>query len=135
MTRINDHRWVLWSLSRHHAPWTASWTSEAAEGLVSCLSKPPSWSVKMTMKKQYMVYNDYNDECMYDLKKKRKDKPVLALRWICYHLISSMVATFINYLKPGKACFIQLFVFTCYRCGSQVLLAYKRLKWRQKREM
>lgn len=41
-----------------------------------------------------------------------------------------------NYLKAWKRfCFIQLFVFTRYRCGSQVLLAYKRLKWRQKREM
>lgn len=37
--------------------------------------------------------------------------------------------------KARRACFIQIFVFTRYRCGLQVLLAYKRLKWRQKREM
>uniref|UniRef100_A0A7N8WSK4 Cadherin 8 n=1 Tax=Mastacembelus armatus TaxID=205130 RepID=A0A7N8WSK4_9TELE len=30
--------------------------------------------------------------------------------------------------RPRKACFIELFVFTRYRCGSQMLLAYKRLK-------
>lgn len=127
-----------WADMIHHVPRTASWTSEAAEGPVSFLPRPPSWSViwnKMTMKKQYMVYITMMNVLYVWFEKKQKDKPVLALRWICYHLISSLVATFINYLKPGKACFIQLFVFTRYRCGSQVLLAYKRLKWRLKREM
>lgn len=38
-----------------------------------------------------------------------------------------------TYLKPRQARFIRLFVFTCYRCGLQVLLAYKKNTQRQKK--
>lgn len=125
-----------WADTILHAPWTASWTAEAAEGLlfhVSLSHQADRWSETKWKSNTWstLLWWMY----VWFEKKKQKDKPGLALRWICYHLISSLVATFINYLKPRKACFIQLFVFTRYRCGSQVLLAYKRLTWRQKREM
>ena len=129
----NGYRWVLWSLSGHsmlHGQQAGPQRLQSDSRFTSLAAD--RWSeTKMTMKKQYMVYITMMNVCMI-WEKKQKDKPVLALRWICYHLICSLVATFIDYLKPRKACFIQLFVFTRYRCGSQVLLAYKRLKWRQK---
>lgn len=62
-----------WADTVLHAPRTAGWTTEAAEG--HCVPKPPSRSAKwnkLTMKKQYMVYITMMNVCMNRKKAKRQ---------------------------------------------------------------
>lgn len=65
---------------------------------------------------------------MYDLKKKAKRQTSIGFKvnLLSFDMFSG--GHIYKLSKAQKACFIQLFVFTRYRCGSQVLLAYKRLK-------
>lgn len=66
-------------------------------------------------------------------KSKMRTTTILASKLICLDIIWYQVATFINCLSQ-TACFIQLFVFTRSKCGLQILLAYKRLKRKTKKE-
>ena len=66
-------------------------------------------------------------------KSEMRTTTILASKLISLDIIWYQVATFINCLSQ-TACFIQLFVFTRSKCGLQILLAYKRLKRKTKKE-
>lgn len=93
------------------APWTTGWTSEAAEGLVSCppltplQASQPIWN-KTTMKKQYMVFITMMNVCT--IKKGKKTNIGFKVNLLSFDIIGGHIYS----LKPGKARFIQLCIYT-----------------------